>query len=125
MADLIFEIDGKECSTLEGFVETVWPLLTGEPYNGTTNLDAFNDILSWPEVPFTLVWRNSDLSRKRLNHLEIARKLEDMLSSCHPSNRESVLQRIEEARNGRGPTMFDWLVEIIQENQPHVTLQLE
>jgi RNAse (barnase) inhibitor barstar len=124
MVELIIEIDGREFSTLEGFVQAVWPLLTGQPFDGTTNLDAFNDILSWPEMPFTLLWTHSALSRERLNHLEIARKLEDMLHTCHSSNRESVLQRIEEARNGRGPSMFDWLVEIFEDNGPRVTLRL-
>lgn len=124
MNELTFEIDGEEFSSFEGFFDVVWPLLTGQQHNGTANLDAFNDILSWPEVPFVLLWKNSDLSRKRLDHSEIVRKLEGMLDSCHPSNRENVLQRIEVAKNGKGPTMFDWLVEIITENEPHVTLRL-
>jgi len=121
----IHEIDGNDFSTLKGFFETVWPLLTNEPFNGTTNLDAFNDILSWPERPFTLVWKNSELSRERLNHLEIAKKLEDMFTSCHPTNRENICQRIQEAHDGKGPTMFEWLIEIIRENQSYITLRLE
>jgi RNAse (barnase) inhibitor barstar len=124
MDSLIIEIDGQGFSTLDGFFETIWPLLAGEPCKSTINLDAFNDILSWPETPFTLVWKDSELSQKRLGHSEIARKLEGMLSVCHPSNRESLLQRIEDAKNGRGPTMFDWLVQIIMENKSHVTLRL-
>ncbi len=125
MTSPIYEIDGKDFSTLEGFFENVWRLLARSPYSGRTNLDAFNDILSWPEEAYILVWKNSDLSRERLGHSEIARKLERMLSTCHPSNRDSAFQDLQAAREGKGPTMFEWLVEIIEENKPHVTLRLE
>lgn len=124
MTSCVYEIDGNDFSSLEGFFEAVWPLLAGERYSGRTNLDAFNDILSWPEAPYSLVWKNSEVSRRWLDHREIARKLERMLKTCHPSNRDDVSQRLQEARTGKGPTMFDWLVEIIRENEPHVTLRL-
>jgi hypothetical protein len=122
---MVYEIDGSGFSTLEGFFDVVWPLLAGKPFSDDTNLDAFNDVLSWPEEPYFLVWKNSEFSRRRLDHSEIAKKLEGVLTSCHPSNRVSVSKRLEEARDGRGLTMFEWLVEIIRENQPHVTLRLE
>ena len=60
---MVYEIDGRGFSTLEGFFDVVWPLLAGEPSSDDTNLDAFNDILSWPEEPYCLVWKNSEFSR--------------------------------------------------------------
>jgi hypothetical protein len=81
------------------------------------NLDAFNDILrggfGTPEGGFVLRWVNSALSRERLGYPETVRQLERRLASCHPANREYVAADLERARQGVGPTVFDWLVEII------------
>jgi hypothetical protein len=87
MASPIYEIDGKDFSTLEEFCEKVWPLLAGRPCGGGTSLDAFHDILSWPEEVYTFVWRNSGLSKERLGHSELARKLERMLDAWCASGR--------------------------------------
>jgi RNAse (barnase) inhibitor barstar len=125
MTKLVYEIDGKNIPTLESFFDQVWPLLAGCPPSGNTSLDAFNDILSWPKEPYIIVWKNSNLSRKQLGYSEISRKLEKMLNTCHSSNRGNVSRRLQEARDGKGPTIFDWLIEIIQNNEPYVTLRLE
>jgi len=90
-----------------------------------TNLDALNDILSWPDEAYTLVWKNSSLSRQLLGHDSIANKLEQLLQTCHPSNVLEITERLGKAKKGEGPTMFDWLIEIINENKPFVRLQLE
>ena len=50
--------------------------------------------------------------------------LSDNLLKCHPSNRPSVRRRLVDAKNGLGQTLFDVLVEIMQENAEYVTLQL-
>jgi len=123
----VYQIDGKDISTTRDFFARIWPLLAGSPFTGTINLDAFNDILSWPDEPYVLVWKNSDLSRQRLGHGELAKKLSQMLEGCHPSNNPDLRQRLNRAESGEGPTMFDWLVEIIRDKQnaKYVTLQLE
>ena len=125
MPSPVYEIDGKDFSTLEGFFQQVWSLLAGYPNTGKCNLDAFHDILSWPESPYTFVWKNSGVSEQQLGYSEIIRKLEAMLESCHSSNQENISERIRSAREGKGPTMYDWLVEIILENKQYVTLRLE
>ena len=112
-----YEIDGRDFSTLEEFYDVISRvLISGEPWGH--NLDAFNDILrggfGTPEEGFVLRWRNSSVSRQRLGYPETVRQLELRLSRCHPSNRESVAAELEAARNGVGPTAFDWLVEIIR-----------
>jgi hypothetical protein len=86
------------------------------------NLDAFNDILrggfGTPDSGFTLVWRNHDLSRERLGYPETVRQLERRLERCHPANRGEVRAELAEARCERGPTVFDWLLEIIRIHGP-------
>src|SRR5262245_51356353 len=82
-------------------------------------LDAFNDILrggfGTPEGGFVLRWKNSAVSRERLGYPETVRQLERRLARCHPGNRTWVGKDLEQARQGVGPTVFDWLTEIIQE----------
>jgi hypothetical protein len=82
------------------------------------NLDAFNDILrggfGTPEDGFILRWKNTAVSRARLGYSETVRQLERRLIRCHPSNREWVAKDLERARQCVGPTVFDWLVEIIE-----------
>ncbi|HVX09599.1 MAG TPA: barstar family protein [Pirellulales bacterium] len=55
-------IDGENFDSLEGFYDEVGRVLAaGEPWS--RNLDAINDILSWPSlesgIPCTLIWKNS------------------------------------------------------------------
>lgn len=124
MPDVVIEIDGKEISTLEEFCERIWPLLSNTPSKGTTNLDALNDILSWPASAYVLIWKNSELSKQRLGYGQMAKKLSALCETSHPSNGSDLAKRLQRARNCDGPTMFDWLVDIIRENEPYVTLKL-
>jgi RNAse (barnase) inhibitor barstar len=124
----VLTIDGLAFSTLEEFYEVVGAVLVpGQDWG--RNLDAFNDILCWrlgeDREPYVLVWKNSKVSRKRLNHLEAERQLERRLKYCHPSNRALVAEQLARASQCEGPTVFDWLVEIIQEHPDWVTLKLE
>jgi hypothetical protein len=104
-------------ATLEEFYGVVSRMLIPGAMWGH-NLDAFNDILrggfGTPEGGFILRWKNSTVSRERLSYPETVRQLDRRLSRCHPSNRQSVGQQLELARLGVGPTVFDWLVEIIE-----------
>lgn len=112
-------IDGSRFETLEQFYEEVSrSLIPGADWGH--NLDAFNDVLSGgfgtPEDRFTLVWRNSNISRHELGHLETVRQLQARLQRCHPSSILHVRNQLALAERGQGPTVFDWLVEIIQEH---------
>ena len=82
------------------------------------NLDAFRDILcgGWgtPDEGFILVWKNSNLSREILGYPETVRQLERRLQICHPTAREITRSKIELAKQNKGATVFDWLVEIIR-----------
>jgi RNAse (barnase) inhibitor barstar len=115
----VCEIDGASFSTLEEFYDEVSRKVIPNASWGH-NLDAFNDILrggfGTPDEGFVLRWKNSELSRQRLNYEETVRQLERRLQRCHPSNRGYVAADLERAKNGIGATVFDWLVEIIQDH---------
>jgi len=116
MTKRTYEIDGNKSSTLEEFADHVTARLELQT-SWRGNLDAFNDILfggfGTPDDGFMLVWKNSELSRNRLGYPETIRWLEDRVRKCHPSNVENFKQRIVVAKEHRGPTLFDMLVEII------------
>ncbi len=55
---------------------------------------------------------------EKLGYSETAMQLEFRLGRCHPANRENVLRELADARASVGPTVFDWLVEIIRDHGP-------
>lgn len=117
MSKTIYKIDGARFSTLEEFFDEVSRVLIPGAFWGK-NLDAFNDIFrggfGTPDGSFILRWENSNLSRQCLGYAETVRQLEHRLQRCHPSNRERVSQDLANAKQGNGPTVFEWLVETIR-----------
>jgi RNAse (barnase) inhibitor barstar len=107
-----------------GSLEDFWTAV-GEAVNGPEgyfgrNLDAFNDCLrggyGQPEDDdYVIEWRDHEVSRQHLGYPETVRQLELRLQRCHPSNRPLVRADLDEARAGRGPTVFDWLIEIMED----------
>jgi RNAse (barnase) inhibitor barstar len=131
---MTYTIDGKAFSTLQGFFDEISrAVIPGAEWGH--NLDAFNDILrggfGTPEGGFELVWKDHAISRDRLGYGETVRQLEMRLLRCHPTNRDSVAADLAAAKAHSGPTVFDWLVEIIRDHGPggeqeddHVLLSL-
>jgi len=114
-------INGSEFSTLEGFYDQVsLHIIPGAEWG--RNLDAFNDILrggfGTPDEGFVFCWDNHEISRRNLGYDETARQLRKRLERCHPSNISSVESYLAEALRHEGPTVFDWLVEIIRRHCP-------
>ena len=111
-----YRIDGERFATLEEFFEEISRVLIPGSTWGH-NLDAFNDILrggfGTPGGGFILIWENSEVSKKRGGYPETVRQLERRLDRCHPANQPSVKSELSNARNNKGNTVFDWLVEII------------
>lgn len=114
---MLYEIDGTRFSNLEEFYSEVSSVLIPHRRWGR-NLDAFNDILrggfATPSEGFTIRWKNHDVSKQRLGYPETVRQLELRLQHCHPESRDKVTRDLEMARRQQGPTVFDWLVDIIR-----------
>lgn len=126
-------VDGSRFTDFEGFAAEFSALLTDHTWRG--NLDALNDILrggfGTPDGGFILRWKDSGLSRHALSYEATAARLETLLLTCHPSNREGIAARLDDARRGVGLTLFDEVVEIIkihgpggQESESGVQLEL-
>lgn len=114
-----YVIDGTRFSTLEGFYDEVSRVLIPGCSWGR-NFDAFNDILcggfGTPAEGFVFRWENSQVSRQQLGYPETVLQLRLRLKRCHPTNREIVTANLKDAENNIGPTVFNWLVEIIQDH---------
>ena len=127
MSKTTYVINGSAFNDLEGFYEEVGKRLVPGA-NWGRNLDAFNDILrggfGTPEAGFRLVWNDSARSRQILGHRETARRLRQRLETCHPESRDHVHSLIELADRGEGPTVFDWLTDIVR-NHSDIELVLE
>lgn len=124
-------IDGNAFADLPGFYDEIERKLThGLDRSIGRNLDAFNDILRGGfgvhdyNEDLELVWQNSAVSERQLGNTETIGYLEAKLRTCHPSNVPHVEQDLEEARSGRGDTLFKIIVEIIK-GHDHVALVLQ
>ena len=98
----VLVIDGAVFSDFEGFAREFSRLLDDHVWRG--NLDAFNDILrggfGTPEGGWVLRWLNSDVSRVVLGHQAMIEWLEDVLLTCHPSNRPQSFESPQGQRGG-------------------------
>jgi len=114
----VYVIDGMLVTSLEDFYRVLGEAITGPGGYFGGNLDALDGCLRGgfgtpDDDDFVIEWRDHAISRQHLGYPETVRQLELRLRRCHPSNRECVAAELEEARAERGPTVFDWLVEIV------------
>jgi hypothetical protein len=124
-------LDGNEFSTLASFYSAVENALTKDlGWDIGRNLNAFNDVLRGGfgvhdyEESVRLVWLHSDKSRKDLGWAETVKYLSAMLTTCHPSNIESVKKDLVLAESHAGKTLFELIVDII-ERHGHIELSLQ
>jgi RNAse (barnase) inhibitor barstar len=113
----IYIIDGRRFSTLDEFYDEVSTVLIPGAEWGR-NLDAFNDILKGgfgtPDDGFVIHWKFSAESQQKLGYEEAIRCLTFRLRNCDPSSRATVEQQLVAAKMNTGPTVYDWLIDIIR-----------
>jgi RNAse (barnase) inhibitor barstar len=116
-----YVIDGSRITSLETFYDEISRTVIPGSRRGR-NLDAFNDILrggfGTPDDGFKLRWLNAAFSKRALGYDETVSQLEIRLERCHPTNRKELQTLLCAARAGTGPTVFDWLIEIIRDHGP-------
>lgn len=117
----IIEIDGNDFHTLEEFYAVFSQRVLGTTDWGH-NLDAFNDVLSWIETPdgepFTLVWHNAAKSQQDFGYAATAAFFRQRLPHSH--NPEATQNQLNEALREEGDTIWDWLLEIFDDNRCYV-----
>jgi RNAse (barnase) inhibitor barstar len=121
----IYVLDGTQIRTLEDFWRVIGEAINGPGGYFGKNLDAFADCLSGgfgapDDDDYVVEWRDHQVSREYLGYPETARQLEIRLLRCHPTNRPAVSADLSAAREERGTTVFDWLIEIFGDRAPGV-----
>ncbi len=121
----MYVVDGVEVGSLEDFWRVVGEAVNGPGGYFGRNLDAFTDCLRGgfgtpDDEDFVFEWRDHEVSRRNLGYPETVRQLELLLKRGHPSHGPALRERIERARAGEGDTVFDWLVEIFNDEVPGV-----
>jgi len=124
-------INGENFYDMESFYIEIDKVMTKDlTWKTGHNLDAFNDLLrggfgmfEYLE-PIELIWKNSEKSRKDLGFTETIKCYEASLRTCHPSNADGLKRDIENAKQGKGTTLFDLIIEIIEDHE-HIELQLK
>ncbi|MFW5417739.1 barstar family protein [Nocardiopsis sp. CNT-189] len=118
-----YVIEGREVTSLERFWEVIGEAVNGPGGYFGSNLDAFADCLRGGygtpgDGDFVIEWRDHEASREALGHAETVRRLRARRDRAHPANRAAVQAELDRAAAGLGPTVFDWLVEVIETEAP-------
>jgi RNAse (barnase) inhibitor barstar len=124
-----YVIDGSRVTGPERFWDVIGEAVNGPGGYFGRNLDAFADCLSGgmgtpDDGDFVIEWRDHAQSARALGHEETARYLHRLAGRAHASNRPGLLAESARASQGLGPTLFDRLVEIIQDRTGPGTLRL-
>ena len=124
----VVQIDGRDFRTLDEFFEVIGAaLIPGERWG--KDLTAFNDMLRRPlahdREPYVLVWRRSNLSRRRLNHGAAAQHWRDVVQVGGRKPTAWQAEQLAWLERCEGPTAFDWVVEVIERRPDRLSLRLE
>jgi len=123
-------INGSHFSDLSGFYSEVSSVLMKETDWKIGTLDGLDDILyggfgvfeSGEEIE--IIWKESQKSKEDLG-LELTRNFyENKIRQRKPFNIELIQQKLDDLLSGKGQTLFEILVEII-ESHKNITLILE
>jgi RNAse (barnase) inhibitor barstar len=115
-------INGRHFSDLEGFYDEVSRLLMKDEDWRVGTLDGFDDILYGFQGEIT--WKDAQKSREDLGSRLTQEFYENKIRQGKPFNVEMIRQKLDELMAGKGQTLFEILVEIIQSHQK-ITLILD
>lgn len=124
-----YVIEGSRITDLDRFWAEIGEAVNGPGGYFGRNLDAFADCLTGgmgtpDDGDFVIEWRDHTRSARALGHEETARHLDQLAGRAHESNRSRLREESAQAALGRGPTLFDRLVEIIRDRTEPGTLRL-
>ncbi|SDI81155.1 hypothetical protein SAMN05421542_1880 [Chryseobacterium jejuense] len=122
-------IHGGHFSSLDGFYEEVSKVLMRDTDWKVGTLDGFDDILYGGFGVFEnkeeieIIWKESQKSQEDLGLKATQEFYENKIKQGKPFNRELIQQKLNDLTEGKGQTLFEILVEII-ESHTNITLTL-
>lgn len=115
-------INGGHFSDLEGFYKEVSQLFMKDEDWKVGTLDGFDDILYRVETDIT--WKDSQKSKEDLGFDLTKEFYENKIRQGKPFNVQLIQQKLDELIAGKGQTLFEILIEII-ESHKNITLILD
>ena len=108
-------INGGHFSDLEGFYNEVSELFMNDEDWKVGTLDGFDDILYGVESDIT--WKDSQKSKKDLGFELTKEFYENKIRQGKPFNVKLIQQKLGDLMDGKGQTLFEILIEIIESHQ--------
>lgn len=115
-------INGSHFSDLSGFYDEVSTVLMKDEDWKVGTLDGFDDILYGFEGE--IIWKDSQKSREDLGFNLTKGFYENKIKQGKPFNIELIQQKLDDLIAGKGQTLFEILLEIIESHQK-IMLTLE
>lgn len=115
-------INGSHFSDLSGFYHEVSEVLMKDKDWKVGTLDGFDDILYGFQGE--IIWKDSQKSREDLGFNLTKEFYENKIKQGKPFNIQLIQQKVDDLIDGKGQTLFEILVEII-ESHKNITLILE
>ncbi|HRI62680.1 MAG TPA: barstar family protein [Polyangium sp.] len=117
----IVELDGRCIDGLDAFFCAIGEAVNGPAGYFGKNLNGFADCAMGGfgiTPPWILRWHYSEVARKALGYEETLRHERELYNhgdSLDDEARTAGMAKIEELSNGLGPTLFDAIIEILNE----------
>lgn len=108
-------INGSHFSNLEGFYEEVSKLFMKDENWKVGTLDGFDDVLYGYQGE--IIWENSKKSKQDLGFGLTKEFYEKKINIGKPFNVELIQQKLIDLIDGKGQTLFEILIEIIESHQ--------
>lgn len=123
-------IHGGHFSSLDGFYEEISNVLMKDTDWKVGTLDGFDDILYGGfgifenKEEIEILWKESQKSKEDLGIKATQQFYENKIKQGKPFNIELIRQKLNDLLEGKGQTLFDILIEII-ESHTNITLTLD
>lgn len=123
-------IHGGHFSSLGGFYEEASNVLMKDTDWKVGTLDGFDDILYGGfgviegKEKIEIIWKEAEKSKEDLGFKATREFYENKIRQGKPFNTELIQQKLNELTEGKGQTLFEILVEII-ESHTNIALTLE
>ena len=108
-------INGGHFSDLEGFYNEVSELFMNDEDWKVGTLDGFDDILY--RIDSDITWKNSQKSKEDLGFELTKEFYENKIRQGKPFNVKLIQQKLGDLMDGKGQTLFEILIEIIESHQ--------